>query len=246
MRAGLPEPDNIVIFTVHKAASMLLYSLSKQLAASAGLPFFSPNEDTFPDTPQDAGGRDPFYKKTGVFAPVRYYFPFDSLSKPKVAIHLRDPRDILVSYFFSHTNSHPTGKNFNVTDNDRRRWNEMGIDQFVLSIADDLQLRFQAYRSILEQAEPGSIELLYYEKMVTDFPTWFAAFAKLFPIADQRKLVNSYADSMKSAFIVDNEDPKRHNRQISPGDHRRKLREETIDNLNQLLGKELNFFGFVM
>lgn len=40
------------------------------------------------------------------------------------------------------------------------------------------------------------------------------------------------------------EDAARHKRQVPPGDHRRKLRPETIAAMNAVIGEELGRFGY--
>jgi len=163
--------NDIFVFTVNNAASMLLYEVGKTLARHARLPFWSVNDGTFPEK---GLAEDPnaFDGKHGCFCPLRYYTEvprldeatdaaprrglhdeasgfvqaapsatdaaprrglhdeasgFVQAARSAATLHLRDPRDVITSQFYSLAYSHPpVAGRFNPTDApapavDRRR-----------------------------------------------------------------------------------------------------------------------------
>ena len=99
---AVKHPHDIVVFTLHKSASMFLHKLCLHLSQLAGLTYYSPNGGDhevplrrFLDDPEVWTGRH------GCFAPLRVPVPVPDMDAKKVILHLRDPRDVLVAMYFS-------------------------------------------------------------------------------------------------------------------------------------------------
>ena len=89
-----------------------------------------------------------------------------------------------------------------------------------------------------------NVLLLSYERMVTDFSAWLAAvegFLVLSLTADQRA---TFVQRCQAYLQVDGVDPYRDRRQMTPGDHRRQLKPETVDRLNEVFGDVLDRLGY--
>jgi len=97
---------NILFFTVHKAASMFIYKICHDLSRESGLNYFSVNHNKYNryyfDTEEtDLTDITNWKNRRGCFAPLRYYFTIPQELKAHIILHLRDPRDVLVSLYFS-------------------------------------------------------------------------------------------------------------------------------------------------
>lgn len=243
---------SVLIYTVHKAASMFLHRLTAEVAQEFGIPYYSINNDRDFETIKTAswkgfiegGGR------TGCFGPIRAgaaepSVP-DDLSSYRVILHLRDPRDVLTSLYFSHVYSHRrTPGQFNPSDEQRSRWEDGGIDEFVLANASKTR---KAYRDLCSTfLGKENVLLVKYESLTLNYAEWLDEFLSAFDHFEPRprRLLNvvGFASTLsrirrrlyrkhRREFTVQQEDVQQHRRQITPGDHRRKLSTETIEQLN--------------
>lgn len=247
---------SILVYTVHKAASMFLHSISEDVSSEFGIEHYSPN----------AGGEAAIYDeirrvswkafienpaRQGCFGPIRAgvadpIIP-DRLSDYATILHLRDPRDVLTSLYFSNVYNHPRKQGrFNPSDDKRKQWQDEGVDVFVLKQAPTYQQRYEALISGLLGQE--NVILLRYEDMVADYSTWLERFLSGFshlPLPPKRRFglfstPNSLADvherlykKYRNDFIPPAEDVHKHIRQLTPGDHERKLAPETISQIDR-------------
>ena len=80
--------------------------------------------------------------------------------------------------------------------------------------------------------------------MVTDFPAWLAKFMAPFPLDNAGRLHAKLARKYRNNFRVKREDVRKQKRQITPGDHKRKLHPDTIAFLNEQLAPILETLGY--
>lgn len=229
---------SIIVFTIHKAASMFLYTFTKKLAAASGLPYYSVHDGTILNHSPDI-----LLGRHGCFCPIREYLPIVNPEDYTILLHLRDPRDVLVSYYFSVAYSHGRKKGgFNPSADDRNEWIQMGLDKHVLENADSFYERYSMYTNNL-LGKPN-VTLLSYEEMVWDFPTWLYKYTSVFPLPQRDGFLESSISSHKNEFTVKSENIYVHKRQIVPGDHKRKLASETIEALNIKFADILDSLGY--
>ena len=75
--------------------------------------------------------------RTGCFAPLRYYFTIPTELDAQTILHLRDPRDVLVSLYFSEAYSHNLFKGvFDLNWAARGAIITAGLDRYVLRKAE--------------------------------------------------------------------------------------------------------------
>ncbi len=255
---------SVLIYTVHKAASSFLERLTRKLTAHLGIEHHSAADRKNRKEIFDAGwGR--FIEsgnKTGCFGPIRLgaaepSVPND-LEKYSIVVHMRDPRDILTSYYYSHTYSHNRGL-FDPGDAARQRWEKMGVDKYVLCKArGGFQTRWQPLVSELYGKD--NLLLLKYEELVTDYRSWLSQFLTAFSDwmspkypeksdqIDKRSLPyveKFFYEKFRDEFASpEEEDIYSHKRQVTPGDHCRKLKPQTVVELNAILGGMLSRLGY--
>lgn len=169
----------------------------------------------------------------------------DIFKQAKKILLVRDPRDALVSEYFSNAYSHslPATNDGGGARGDLLQQREAAlttpIDGYVLS-------RARMMRRTVAEYVPLSTErntlLLKYEEII---------FAKDAMIQDiighfgwlcrpkQLEAILGWVD-----VKPDQENPKQFIRKVTPGDHQEKLRHETIDQLNKELADVLGVFGY--
>lgn len=272
---------NVLIFTVHKAGSMFVHRLTDYLTRKIDMPYHSPNKGNFPDQAGLSADLSHFNGKTGCIGPLRQYWPLENIDNYSIILHLRDPRDMLVSLFFMHTHQTPGPRRWlrnairaypypaiwqlsfkelvdmAVLQAQRlarlgryRRMRaartgllESGIDQFVLTQADEYCSRYAAYCD--ELLGRSNVTLLRYEDMVLDFDRWFADFTSAFGDQARTAIPAPVMSKLRSTFQMDGgEDRKSHKRKVTPGDHKDKLTPETVAALNTKFADVLDALGY--
>lgn len=176
---------------------------------------------------------DQFYKKafptTGiVFGPFRGINRSIELPGRRKIINLRDPRDVLVSDFYSRKYSHE----MNLTMiGYREKAASLEIDPYVIANIGKVRDVYAAYSDYIENNREQAL-ILSYEEMVTDFASWvkkLQSWCGLPPvikrIEDVSRDENFRGRNIKTA----------HKRRVTPGEHRSVLKPETIDILNREL-----------
>lgn len=249
-------------FTMHRSGSMVLHRSLLLAANRLGAPLISPN----------AGGMQVPFRKLAtardaitfpdayVCGPLRGFIPFPQLAEAKALLHVRDPRDVLVSMFFSYCYSHkgqiPGDTGY------RREAAERGIDWFVahLSEADPLEIQGdygtgaglvdlignvrQRYQDYAERLMPlPQTTLLKYEDMMDRPDVWIEGLSNALGLADASGFEEIIGTDSQAGAAA-NEDQWAHRRQATPGDYRRKLKPETVDRLNDLYAPYLDAFGY--
>lgn len=260
---------SILIYTVHKAASMFLHQISEDVSREFGIIHYSPNasgEASVHDEIRRVSWKrfieDP--AREGCFGPIRAgtadpIIP-DGLAAFSVILHLRDPRDVLTSLYYSNVYNHPRKEGrFNPSDEKRKQWEDEGVDVFVLKQVPIFKQRYETLISGLLGRD--NVILLKYEDMVNDYSGWLKCFLDGFahlPLPSKRKLgmlstPNSLARIHKSLyekhrkdFIPPEEDVHKHIRQLMPGDHERKLAPATIAQLDAELEDSLRSLNYAI
>jgi Sulfotransferase domain len=201
MRTFKKLERNVVVFTTHKAGSMVLHHVLRNICEKNNIAYYSPNQDPDKQLPFDRifNGEDFIASRNGCFGPVRFFVPSAALNSAKIILHLRDPRDVLTSMFFSYCFMHPGEIPPNTGY--RKRVAEAGIDKFVLDMSDEnfchypgdygtggrygaqigsVHDRYLMYlREIV--ARPNAT-VLSYEEMVLNFPSWLVTLLGVFEL----------------------------------------------------------------
>ncbi|MDP5307545.1 sulfotransferase domain-containing protein [Paracoccus spongiarum] len=161
----------------------------------------------------------------------------------RAIIQVRDPRDCLTSAYFSFRESHrpPTDpQKLEAFLKRRELLQNQTIDEYATLQARSYNHRMAVLQEIVRKHD--DVLVLRYEDMVTRTDKWLAAISDFIgqPITpDLRAILGKKID-----FTVETEDASRHKRQVSPGDHRRKLKPETIASISDTLAAQLEFFDY--
>jgi hypothetical protein len=153
------------------------------------------------------------------------------LYKSNVLFFLRDPRDVLVSYFYSMAYSHDLSKNpqsKKLQIENRKHALELGVDQWALWYADYLKGYFE-YIFDVNDKNPKS-QILTYEMMVLNPEEMWGKISKIL----------SLPESLKIPFIeqtrpIKTRDIYKHRRDGRPGNYVESLKETTVIELEKKL-----------
>ncbi len=80
--------------------------------------------------------------------------------------------------------------------------------------------------------------------MIQDFNSWFYKLLEFLDLDVSQDTINVILQ--KADFKADQGNVKAHKRQVTPGDHKRKLNEETIKLLNSKFGEILTIYDYVL
>lgn len=258
------QQGRILIFTMHKSASMFIHRVCTDLAHLTNRTYYSPNGGDVPVTLKEMATNANFWtnKTSGCFGPLRIYIEVPNMQGARILLHLRDPRDVLVSMFYSYCYSHVgeiaggTGYRKGVAD--------QGIDEFVLKlataqhrpvrgdygtgaplweVAGNFQQRYLTYVNHLLRDPQRDVVLLRYEDMFADVDGWLASVAERFEVADAA-VIEELADRYRPMFNRRDENKWVHTRKVTPGDYLEKLSPATIAGLDRIFEDTLDCLGY--
>jgi len=226
---------SILFFTTQKCASRYVSSVIGKLCASAEMVHV--DYDAFVAMVRLPKQKNPFsfdgsistafHREGYYYGPIGTYRDIPNSDAYKTLLQLRDPRDVLTSLYFSTAYSHAL-----ISPKLIRRRKEaqtLGIDEYVITSAEEYLTIYNGYCDHLL----GQKNLLFlkYEEMVTDFDAWLQKLRQHLALSDQEEAIEAIRTD--ADFSMEQEDPYSQRRQIRPGDHRRKLKPETIKKLNK-------------
>jgi hypothetical protein len=252
-RFVLPEPSSlqksVLAFSHHKAGSTMLYGILSGLSAAAGVAFISMPRVLF------SSGVDPAsvdivadFKDTGFcFGGYRSFpsTPLPLIDTAQTVLLVRDPRDVLVSHYYSVRDAHRIpdreGDLKNRLTERRLNARETTIDEWVVenqttvvqSLAGYIAQRFGSRKNVA---------IYRYEDIVYRKRAWIEDMVRWYgwtvPASEIDRAVAKYDVFPSKADIT------KHVRQVAPGNHRTALLPATQEKLRVSLEPLLTFFGY--
>lgn len=235
------------VHSLHKSGTMFLYNFFERLAKERNFKLLSENHSP----PDDYSLVHDFTPTNSLIcrAPVRT-FHIDktqlesSTTQQKRIFHLRDPRDILVSEYYSFGWIHPTDET--PLSDRRNEIQQMSVDEYVVTQSEVCTWPVDEKYAPLEDYE-FDLEnelVVKYEQMVTSFSKWCQLITTFMELKHPTWLTAKLAWKYRNEFKTSGE-TLTHKRRITPGDHQRKLTAKSIDVLNQRFEKVLKRFGYL-
>lgn len=248
---GSDRPSAFLI-GLPKAGSTLLNRVMQPLCKRAGLAPFSLHNEMrrlgipMQDMPDTVGE---IYETTGhVYMGYRGLQPQDKVPSfaSGCAVYLvRDPRDMIVSKYFSEAFSHrPPGsaaddqmmKKFEAR---RQKLQDMNLDNYVLESAHHTREAFENTQAVLENIEH---RVWRYEDIVFDKLNWVHQMLNYLDITVPAPMVERVV--ARNDVRPDAEQTDAHVRRVTPGDHRNKLQPDTIEKLNDIFSPILARYNY--
>jgi len=245
------ERKSIVFFTMHKTASCYVGDVIKKIAWSDGLLALDFTAYFF-DLIKESEGLNRIAKDKSIFVQNgcffgpfrRFYEPFrDNIDKYDIILMLRDPRDVLVSQYYSFSFKHrfpivASYKELKKEKEKRKLIADMGVDNYVLHCLDSGSLDiYREYADVLLGRD--NVLFLRYEDMYDNFDLWLSSISDFFDFSDE-----SVLEDIKKRHNEKRFDLRRGAKQVLKGDYKEKLRGDTIKKLNEECEDVLKIFGF--
>lgn len=162
------------------------------------------------------------------------------LHNKRTLFMVRDPRDILVSQYYSFGFTHGISPVPQISKEElvlRERIQAIGIDAYVVEEADLLAEKFLLAHTLAGASEESLI--LRYEDMIEDWPNFSKGLTSMISLTDA-DLQGVYTRSRPREF----EEPGEHKRSGATGGFREKLKPKTVDSLNSALDKAMALFDY--
>ncbi len=238
----------MVFITMHKAGSVFVNGVIRDILTGLGLVHIDFAKTAFRKSAFEA---DYCIERSPLLSMPGYYFgafrgpyveSFADLSKNRLVVQVRDPRDCIVSLYFSFRYSHPLPGEGELRDrlkHIRSETSAKAIDSFAMDQVRNQAKGMTVIRKVLEHY-PETL-LLKYEEMVLDFDAWFQKLREFLGVPMSQDDINRY----KTAVLPCHEDVNKHKRQVLPGDFRRKLEIETQEAVTRGLQVHLERFGYL-
>lgn len=232
----------VAFFTVHKAGSSLLSKRFSDYFRAKGYTIADLSSYFAKTNPAQrevffasAEWKRKVFAQKGVYHSVfRYPTTIPQFSELRIILVLRDPRDVLVSHYFSTRYSHPViNMDFFAL---KKQAEKSDIDEYTLLIASDFRRRYEAY---LPWIGKPNVLFLRYEDMIADPATFEERFRYFVDMSVEKGEIVSPED-----FQQEREDPRAHKRHVQAGDHKNKLKPATIAALNQEFERVLEALNY--
>lgn len=249
---NIPLPgdfDSFYIFAMHKSGSTLLNNMFMQVCGALGIPQMAISEMAFAaGLPENkiTNPEEVIFERGYCYRGYRsfpeYLYKFDLSAKKKVLL-IRDPRDMVVSNFFSYAQSHSIPESGSVRDEllaKRKETSQTGIDEFCLVDIADFIGEFNGYEHLLNT----NIKIYRYEDVIFNKLAWLQEMVAYFNIAAPADFIARVAAA--NDVIPQKERPDQHIRQVHPGNFRKHLKAETIAKLGEMLRPILTKYHYSM
>jgi hypothetical protein len=256
LKIELPPPANIdsaFIFGLHKSGSTLLNKVFQDIAREKNIPIVSLEDQLF-----GMGIRPidvlPTIEK--FFCPRGYFYTgfrnfwckdldFD-FAKVKNILLVRDPRDALISYYFSDKYSHPIpteGKiKANLESNRETLQSLNNPDSDYNYIEKKISWLKGNIKIYINRLPKESTRIYRYEDIIFKKEEWIKDMLSFLDIRIADEDVHKIACTHDILPRV--EQKHKHIRQVVPGNYKKYLREETIKKINAEIKDILEYFDY--
>ncbi len=245
---------SVLAFSFAKGGSTLLFNMLRKVAPEVGLTYYSPADALFAanrgsnDRPTDIGD---VFRPTGYcYGGFRSYptYAIPILGDAPIVFLVRDPRDMVVSLYYSLLLSHTVPKSSNQGTmreellRNRTRLANTSIDEFVLR--DAVAQYRRMFESYAAQGFPWrpNVTTYRYEDVIFSKKEWLQAICRNYGwevSADKLETIaNTFDERPKEAR------PDKHIRNVTPGDHKHQLKPGTITQLNGVFKEYMSWFDY--
>lgn len=250
---------SVIFWTTHKCASTFVSKFLLTLARDSNLRYFDyashiwelGNSIKIKNPYQIEVDCDFLYRKYGeIYGPIRKPFDFSYKDQFNNIFFLRDPRDLIISLYYSLAYSHPLplhNKGKEKFIKKRYQARKMGIDKFFLEQIDKWIIPyFTKYRFIKENSKLSSVHK--YEDLKKNPRKFILEITKKMNVSISKKLLNYLVNDFEKPF-KNKADLKKlkkfsHTRSGKIKQFQHELKKDTLREGNRKLKKILNYWNF--
>ncbi len=253
---AIEKPKSVIFFTTHKCASSFMtqffmmvandsdYKIVDYASSIWGLGDALDIGSTY--EPFLENNYDRLYFQTGeIYTPQRHPIHFPGIENFKHIFFLRDPRDVLVSAFYSFGFSHVLPQNTSAKNTflqEREKMQQGSIDDYVKKAATEWILPlYQQYQDLRESSNANLY--LSYDLFNTNLPNFIDELSHFLNFTPTEKKIQKVIKA-NSKGISSEESPSKHRRSGKSGQFQEKLLPATVTYLNELLGDTLTYWKF--
>ena len=251
----LQEPDSFpssYFFSIERSGSSLFWYIVTDLLKEAGRSYCEPLEHLFTQgitrSQIDTNALRALLARPGyAFGMLRSLDEAVQgldLSQNKKFLLIRDPRDVLVSLYFSMAGSHwvPAEGRAREEILKTRELTTGSVGEFATSeVLGNIHGRYSEYRQFCERH--GDVTIFRYEDVIFDKMSWITRLIKLLALAVPSNAARRIAD--KHDRLPTKERPSENVRQVRPGNWKAHLDEKSIARIEEMFSREMAFFGYV-
>lgn len=242
--------DSCFVFAPPKSGSVMLNALVTDLCRKSGryapvdIPSWLFSRGIPADDVAIDGLSDLFHAGGHAFVGYRStpsWLPANLMQRSRRILLIRDPRDMLVSLFFSLSQSHPIPDEGTLSqrlERQRRETLEMGIERYVIGPASDWLLG--ALRSFADRVQGDGCLLIRYEDAIFSKRAMAWSISEHLSLGLDPEATDAAAD--RQDVFPSKEDPSQHVRRVTPGDHREKLSPAAIAQLDDKFAGVMELF----
>lgn len=238
-----PQPS-AYIFAFHKSGSTLIQTMLQDYCSAISVPTFSLFDAAFRQgvsTEFVQGDASDCLNRVGyIFTGFRHFPRFEFEMKDRKAILLvRDPRDMLVSLYYSIKISHSIPSADVRFKRERRDALEIDVDEFVLKRRGLFENAFREYMVALSGSD---LTVYRYEDVIYSKEVWLRDLIKKLSLKEMDSEIKAAA--ARADIIPEAENESKHIRQVHPGNYKKKLAKKTVDILNSYFRDFMSEFGY--
>jgi len=254
-RNNLSRPRSVLFFTTHKCASTFVSGpLFKTLLRESQYRHVDYGRAIwYGGNKLDPGGEyenffseaysDLFSLNGNLYGPQRRFFDFPGRPEFRHIFFLRDPRDVLISSFYSEAFTHPVPPSLAAQkrlSKSRASAKEQSLDEYVLENAQSwIKPLYSQYRAARESATDSLY--LPYDLFIQDTEQFIVMLANFLGIRPRPARIDAL---VRSADPVQKTEVLKHKRSGRSGQYLEKLSPETVRKLNLILADALNYWEF--
>ena len=160
------------------------------------------------------------------------------INQRKKIFLVRDPRDALVSAYFSFAQSHrlpETGQLLVDLQKSRAALKDIDIESYVIANAPKVKDAFNKYHNHL--TDDSWLKIYRYEDIIFDKYNWIMDMLRFLNLSLEESTIDQIAN--KHNIVPSTEDTSSHVRKVKPGDHQDKLSSDCITKINEILAEVL-------
>jgi hypothetical protein len=248
-----PRPsdmDSFFVFSLHRSGSTLINNIITDVCKHLGLAYIDLEGSMFKQGYMppyiDDNISSLFHDRGFAYVGFRSFWiggNYD-IRRNKCFLLIRDPRDAIVSHYFSYLYSHgiPSGGPVsNVMKENRAKLLNIDINKYVLrpQFVNFYRNGFRAYETSLS---PQTTRVYRYEDVIFYKSEWISDMLGYLGLKLQGKVLSDIV--RKHDMRPTHEDPSIHIRQVAPGNFRQHLSDETIKKLNEAFASILHRYGY--
>ncbi|AFZ44900.1 sulfotransferase [Halothece sp. PCC 7418] len=255
---SLEKPPSVLFFTTHKCASSFISPLFRAITRNSNYNLkdyagaiwqLGDNIDLDQEKPnflgnflQDTGDRL-FFRRGEIYAPLRVPVDFPERHHFKHIFFLRDPRDVLVSAYYSFGFTHAWPKNSKARERyriKREAIQQQTIDDYVISEAKNWLTRYSKYQELLETSD--SYVYLKYDDFQSDTVGFIQTITNYLDISLPSEEIEQLAS--KASPIQSTKDETKHKRSGKSKQYLEELKPDTVRALNEKFSDMLCYWNF--